>query len=66
MKQELYLPSVLERLRWSGSPKVAKRFTGSPAEVDFFGEEGFTRVDGAGGGKWTERLDIPFQWLAAA
>ena len=38
------------------------RATGS---VDLFGEK-LVRVDGAGGGKWTERLPVRFEWLAAA
>jgi hypothetical protein len=34
--------------------------------IDFFGEEVLTRVGGAGGGKWTERLPVHFEWLAEA
>src|SRR6516165_4264954 len=34
--------------------------------IDFFGQEAFTRVGGAGGRNWTERLPIRFEWLAAA
>jgi hypothetical protein len=34
--------------------------------IGFFEEETFTRVGGAGGGKWTERLSVRFEWLAAA
>jgi hypothetical protein len=34
-------------------------------EIDFFGDEDFTRVSGAGGPAWTERLPIRFEWLAA-
>ena len=35
-------------------------------QIDFFGEELLTRVGGAGGPAWTERLPIHFGWLAAA
>jgi hypothetical protein len=34
--------------------------------IDFFGEEFLTRVGGAGGPAWTERLPVRFEWLAAA
>jgi hypothetical protein len=34
--------------------------------IDFFGEESITRVGGAGGRNWTERLPVRFVWLAAA
>jgi hypothetical protein len=35
-------------------------------QIDFFGEEALTRVGGAGGPAWTERLPVRFEWLAAA
>ena len=35
-------------------------------KIDFFGEDAFTRVGGAGGPAWTERLPVHFDWLAAA
>jgi hypothetical protein len=34
-------------------------------EIDFFGEDSLTRVGGAGGPAWTERLPVRFDWLAA-
>ena len=35
-------------------------------KVDFFGDEAMARTRGAGGGNWTERLPVRFEWLAAA
>jgi hypothetical protein len=35
-------------------------------KVDFFHDEAMARTGGAGGGKWTERLPVRFEWLAAA
>jgi len=35
-------------------------------QIDFFGEEALTRVGGAGGRNWAERLPIKFGWLACA
>ena len=35
-------------------------------QIDFFGEEALTRVGGAEGPAWTERLPVRFEWLAAA
>jgi hypothetical protein len=35
-------------------------------KVDFFGDEAIARTGGAGGGKWTERLPVRSEWLAAA
>ena len=33
--------------------------------VEFFGGSSVARKGGAGGGKWTERLQVRFDWLAA-
>ncbi len=52
---------TLERVDENG--KVSFKANGN---IDFFGEEALTRVGGAGGGKWTERPPIHFEWLAAA
>ena len=35
-------------------------------QIDFLGEESLTRVGGAGGPAWPERLPVRFEWLAAA
>ena len=52
---------TLERVEENG--KVSFKANGN---IDFFGEEAFTRVGGAGGPAWTERLPVRFEWLAAA
>jgi hypothetical protein len=52
---------LLERVSEDG--KVSFKANG---QIDFFGEEPFTRVDGAGERNWTERLPVRFVWLAAA
>ena len=52
---------TLERISENG--EVSFKANGN---IDFFGEEALTRVGGAGGGKWTERLPVRFEWLAAA
>ena len=51
----------LERVNENG--RISFKANGN---IDFFGEEVLTRVGGAGGGKWTERLPVRFEWLAAA
>jgi len=50
----------LERVNENG--RISFKANGN---IDFFGEEVLTRVGGAGGGKWTERLPVRFEWLAA-
>ena len=35
-------------------------------EIDFFGDEAFTQLTGAGERNWTESLPVRFVWLAAA
>jgi len=52
---------TLERVQEGG--KIIFKANG---EIDFFGEDAFTRVGGAGGPAWTERLPVRFEWLAAA
>ena len=51
----------LERVNENG--RISFKANGN---IDFFGEEVLTRVDGAGGPAWTERLPVRFEWLAAA
>ena len=52
---------TLERSEEDG--KVSFKANGN---IDFFGEEVLTRMGGAGGPAWTERLPVRFEWLAAA
>ncbi len=35
-------------------------------EIDFFGDDAFTQLSGAGGRNWAERLPVRFVWWAAA
>jgi len=51
----------LERVNENG--RISFKANGN---IDFFGEEVLTRVGGAGGPAWTERLPVRFEWLAAA
>ena len=53
--------STLEQVAEGG--KFSFRANG---QIDFFGEEALTRVGGAGGRNWAERLPIKFGWLACA
>jgi hypothetical protein len=52
---------TLERVYEDG--KASFRANG---KMDFFGEEALTRLSGAGGRNWTERLPVRFVWFAAA
>jgi hypothetical protein len=52
---------TLTPVRENGTLSYAAR-----GKVDVFGEQAMTRVGGAGGPAWTERLPVRFEWLAAA